>query len=359
MGTAPSPLAPIWKSRARTGALAWRERTGAVAGLVALVSACGSSSSPSPSPAPSDGAAPPPAGWMAAVGGQGTFAQTFDGSTWTTRSIAVQDLYSVTCVGNLDGWAAGAGGTVAHTIDGGWAWAIQDAHTSADVRSIRFGTATLGLLAGDAGTLAVTQDGGTTWTTVAPPTASALHGVALAAAEGVMLAVGDGGIVLRSADSGATWTSATIAGAGDLQSVAMDPAAHLVLAADGGGAVWSSSDAGLHARGGHHVGARRRGARRRRQRGHRNGGRRNDPRARLRRHVDSHDDGDDGRLARRRHRRRRTPVRRRRRGNSGAERQRGRVVVGGSFGHAGHAVRARRSLRRALTLGWSASRGVN
>jgi photosystem II stability/assembly factor-like uncharacterized protein len=211
---------------------------------VATVAACSSSSTPTP--APSDGGAPPPTGWTAAVGSLGTFAQTFDGTSWTARSIAQTDLHAVTCVGNLDGWAAGAGGTVSHTIDGGWAWALQDAHTSADLWSVRFGTPTLGVLSGDAGTLAVTQDGGTTWTPVTPLTGSALRGVAVAAAAGVMLAVGDAGVVLRSADRGVAWTAFTVPGAGDLRSVASDSAAHLVLAVDASGGVWSSIDTGLH-----------------------------------------------------------------------------------------------------------------
>jgi photosystem II stability/assembly factor-like uncharacterized protein len=219
-----------------------RARSCAFAGLVGVVTACSSGSTPAP--APSDGAAPPPAAWMAAVGTLGTFAQTLDGSTWTTRSIVAQDLYTVTCVGNLDGWAAGAGGTVAHTVDGGWAWTLQNAHTTADVRAIRFGSATLGLLAGDAGVLEVTQDGGATWSPVGLLTASALHGVAVAATAGVMLAVGDAGVVLRSGDSGATWTAAAVPGAGDLQGIAMDGAARLVLAVDASGGAWSSTDAG-------------------------------------------------------------------------------------------------------------------
>jgi photosystem II stability/assembly factor-like uncharacterized protein len=180
------------------------------------------------------------------VGGAGTLTQTFDEVSWATRSIASRDLYAVTCVGNYDGWAAGEGGLVAHTFDGGQTWSSQDAHTSASLRAIRFGTAMLGLVAGDAGALAVTRDGGSTWTTQGPWTGASLRGVAVASNAGMMIAVGDGGVVLRSPDAGGTWKESPIAGAGDLQGVASDPGAHRVLAVDASGSIWSSTDAGVH-----------------------------------------------------------------------------------------------------------------
>jgi photosystem II stability/assembly factor-like uncharacterized protein len=184
--------------------------------------------------------------WRAAVGKAGAFAQTFDDVSWVTRSIAAQDLYAVTCVGNDDGWAVGAAGAVTHTLDGGRTWNWQDAHTTSALRAIRFGSATLGLLAGDSGMLAVTHDGGGTWETVPRATLASLRGVALARDAGVMIAVGDGGVVLRSSDVGATWTQSAIAGAGNLRGVASDQGAHWVLTVDSLGSVWSSSDAGVH-----------------------------------------------------------------------------------------------------------------
>src|SRR5580693_4354172 len=141
------------------------------AGLAVLTGACsGDTSKPSP-PSSNDGSTqapppPPPVRWRAAVGKAGAFAQTFDDVSWVTRSIAAQDLYAVTCVGNDDGWAVGAAGAVTHTLDGGRTWNWQDAHTTSALRAIRFGSATLGLLAGDSGMLAVTHDGGGTWETV-------------------------------------------------------------------------------------------------------------------------------------------------------------------------------------------------
>ena len=205
--------------------------------VLTLASAC-KKSSPS-----ADGGS---SAWVAAVGAQGAFVQTFDDVSWTTRDIDAHDLFAVTCVGNLDGWAAGAGGALAHTTDGGQTWSRQDAGTTASLRAIRFANADVGVVAGDAGTLAVTTDAGATWRTVAPLTARSLRGVAVASNAGVMLAVGDGGVVLRSVDEGARFALTGIPGAGDLRSVASDPDAHRILTVDSNGTVWASADAGEH-----------------------------------------------------------------------------------------------------------------
>ncbi len=184
--------------------------------------------------------------WVAAVGAQGAFVQTFDDASWTARSIEAQDLFAVTCFGNLDGWAAGAGGLVAHTLDGGGTWTTQDAHTTVALRGVRFASATTGLVVGDAGMIAVTDDAGTTWRTVAPLTSTTLRGAAVAANAGVMLAVGDAGVVLRSVDDGGSFTLSSIPTAGDLRAVASDADAHLVLAVDWNKVVWASTDGGQH-----------------------------------------------------------------------------------------------------------------
>jgi photosystem II stability/assembly factor-like uncharacterized protein len=207
--------------------------------VLALASGCKNSS-------PKSGDGGTSSAWVAAVGAQGVFVQTFDDVSWTARAVDARDLFAVTCFGNLDGWAAGDAGALAHTMDGGQTWTWQDAHASVSLRAIRFASATLGVVAGDAGALAVTTDAGVTWRTVAPLTSASLHGLAVASNAGVILAVGDGGVVLRSADEGASFVLTHIAGAGDLRSVASDPDAHLVLAVDTLGAVWASTDAGEH-----------------------------------------------------------------------------------------------------------------
>src|SRR5207247_5850474 len=78
------------------------------------------------------------------------------------------DLYSVTCVGNVIGWVAGAGGSIVHTEDGGRTWAPQASHVSSSLRTIRVAGvagAFLGVAAGDGGALLLSRDGAT-WSPV-------------------------------------------------------------------------------------------------------------------------------------------------------------------------------------------------
>ena len=111
-------------------------------GLVLLVAGCGESSKKKSS---GDGGSS--SKWMAAVGAQGTFVQTFDQQHWSSRALTTSDLYSVTCVGSLDGWAAGANGFVSRTEDGGQSWQQADAHTQAVLRSIHWSKLEIGTTA--------------------------------------------------------------------------------------------------------------------------------------------------------------------------------------------------------------------
>jgi photosystem II stability/assembly factor-like uncharacterized protein len=221
-------------------------RPGLFAALVVLpalvLSACSSSSSP----APSDGGSPTPTRWAAAVGARGTFTQTFDEVSWTSRSLGSLDWRAVACVGNLDGWAAGAGGTIAHTTDGGATWSAQTAHTAATLRAVRFSTSTAGVVAGDAGTLGYTRDGGATWTLLPAVTSATLRAAAVAPSAGLTFVAGDGGTVLKSTDGGATWASTLVPGAPSLTGIASDAAAARVVAVDASGSIWSSADTGAH-----------------------------------------------------------------------------------------------------------------
>jgi photosystem II stability/assembly factor-like uncharacterized protein len=184
------------------------------------------------------------------VGAGGVFGQTFDDQTWSVEQLASGSLFSVTCASNLVGWAAGEGGLVVHTEDGGHTWTSQDAHVATTWRAIHFGwkkgiwgaAGQLGVVAGDHGALAASRDGGQSWNVIAPLTDVTLRGAAVATQVGILAVVGDGGTVLRSADEGVTWMRSTIPGAGDLHGVAADIAGDVIVAVDALGGIWSSTD---------------------------------------------------------------------------------------------------------------------
>jgi photosystem II stability/assembly factor-like uncharacterized protein len=186
-----------------------------------------------------------PVEWRAVVGLGGLVGQTFDEHSWSVRTPLDADLFAVTCVGNLHGWAAGARGTVAHTDDGGATWVLQKTPFRVPLRAIRFHDLANGIVAGDDGALAVTKDGGATWQAIAPEVAGrGLNGLAGTTFAGTtMIAVGQHGLVLRSVDGGVTWSGRNL-DAGDFTAVASDAEGHEVFATDATGAIWASSDQG-------------------------------------------------------------------------------------------------------------------
>ncbi|MFX5476842.1 YCF48-related protein, partial [Acinetobacter baumannii] len=75
--------------------------------------------------------------------------------------------------GTEQGWAAGHGGVILHTADGGKTWALQRSDTSVDqpLFSIWFANANEGWAAGLWSLLLQTRDGGKSWQQVKLPTA--------------------------------------------------------------------------------------------------------------------------------------------------------------------------------------------
>lgn len=201
-----------------------------------------------------DGGDKKPPGWNSVVGEKGLFLQSFDGTGFTARTLAAEDLLAVSCASHALGWAAGDRGLLARTEDAGATWTRLAVPAAAALRAVRFvdGAARehlLGLLAGDAGTLLLSRDGGDSFERVALPASvrGALRGIAIARGGAVLVVVGDGGTVVRSANGGATFSAAVVAGAADLRAVAAGPAG-LIVAVDSRGAIWESDDdaAGFH-----------------------------------------------------------------------------------------------------------------
>jgi hypothetical protein len=203
---------------------------------VVLLVACNGSSSPGPSD--SGG----PTGWTAAVGGGGLVLQTFDDKTWNVRAVVQIDLYSVTCVGALDGWAVGANGTIAHTTDGGGTWSLQPSALSTTLRGVRFADAMHGVVAGDKGALGYTTDGGSTWVTVAV-TSDDFTGVA-ATSDGTFYVASADGQLLRSSNWGASYDWLGMGSAVVCPLTAVAASSDLLVVGDTLGHLLTSTDRG-------------------------------------------------------------------------------------------------------------------
>ena len=74
------------------------------------------------------------------------------------------DLFSVSFLNEMDGWACGRWGRVLHTVDGGKTWLYQNSGTDLTLSSIYFVDPQNGWAVGDEGTIIHTVDGGKTWT---------------------------------------------------------------------------------------------------------------------------------------------------------------------------------------------------
>ena len=75
------------------------------------------------------------------------------------------------------GYAAGDGGTILKTTDGGANWAIQTTPTTEGLRGLHFVDQDTGYAVGYAGTLLKTTDGGGNWVRQKAGSADQLHRV--------------------------------------------------------------------------------------------------------------------------------------------------------------------------------------
>jgi photosystem II stability/assembly factor-like uncharacterized protein len=131
-------------------------------------------------------------------------------SPWTEvtapwdSSWAINDIYAF---GDTGLAAAGDGGHVAVTLNGGDSWhvVVPQGLEDAAFTAVAFDASGHGVVA-SGGRLLTTADGGASWqppTFVGPGLGAAVNDVAIAGS--VAIAVGDNGVVLRSGDAGVTW----------------------------------------------------------------------------------------------------------------------------------------------------------
>jgi photosystem II stability/assembly factor-like uncharacterized protein len=145
-----------------------------------------------------------------AAGDGGTIVSTQDGgATWTAQpSNTTQNLRAVDFADGAHGWAVGDGGTILSTTDGGTTWIAQTSGTGVALNAIYSEGPDTGWAVGDGGTILNTGDGGVTWTQQTSNTSQNLHALAFADRSHGW-AVGDGGTILTTTDSGGTWTAQT------------------------------------------------------------------------------------------------------------------------------------------------------
>ena len=141
------------------------------------------------------------------------------GAAW-----AINDVYAFGATGLA---AAGDGGHIGVTRDGGRSWSVvvPGGLQATALTAIAVGTSGRGVVA-SGGLLLVTDDGGSTWRTpsyVGPGPGATINDVALRSS--LAVAVGDDGVIMSSGDAGATWRK--------LASPTLSPITSVAIAGDG------------------------------------------------------------------------------------------------------------------------------
>ncbi len=126
---------------------------------------------------------------------------------WSPRDSGTQELLTSLCfVDEQNGWAAGHGGIVIHTSDGGNTWKTLRASSPENLPllDIHFPSRDVGYACGAYDTLLKTTDGGKSWTDIATGTDNMLNSLAFLDNNTGFL-VGEFGSVLKTVDGGKSW----------------------------------------------------------------------------------------------------------------------------------------------------------
>ncbi len=127
-------------------------------------------------------------------------------SQWfTLTSGTSEDLYSVYFTSPLTGWAAGSGGTILKTTNGGTNWFSQTS-TSSQIESLFFLNSSTGYGTGAGGDVIYTFNGGTNWTTVSSGTTEVLHSIHFGNSS-TGWAAGEFREIHRTTNGGLNWTA--------------------------------------------------------------------------------------------------------------------------------------------------------
>lgn len=191
-------------------------------------------------------------GWI--VGEDGLIAHTVDkGKNWKVQqSNVITNLVAVHFLDTEKGFAAGSGGTLLMTVNGGGTWAKKETGTVEFLNDIYFTNNNSGFVVGNGGLLLFTKDGGETWHRNAslfkdafPWEIPELHCIYFNSPENGWI-VGEFGKVLRTADGGLAWNMVDVGTENTLYGISFldQNSGHIVgaggffLATGDGGKTW-------------------------------------------------------------------------------------------------------------------------
>lgn len=185
-------------------------------------------------------------GWAAGAGGM-ILSTTDGGATWANNSSGItSDLNDIDFVDDQNGWAVGAAGVVLRTQDGGATWRNTPTGTRAIFNSIDFVDPQNGWIVGTDPTLVsvvlATTDGGQTWVRQVAQGGIGLLDVSFYDADHGMT-VGYFGAAFRTNDGGVTWLPMQTKPDRTLYSVAYT--ARTALVGTDNGIIVRSEDGGL------------------------------------------------------------------------------------------------------------------
>ncbi len=145
------------------------------------------------------------------VGNKGRILKTEDGGgMWSYIGLAVETRFrAVHFVSNDEGWIAGSGGYIRHTIDGGSdGWPSQNNGGGIEFHGMDFVDDQKGWVVGTNGAIKYTDDGGTMWDNQTSGVSTILKSIDMVDDMNGWI-VGLGGTILRTYDGGASWNPQT------------------------------------------------------------------------------------------------------------------------------------------------------
>jgi photosystem II stability/assembly factor-like uncharacterized protein len=198
-----------------------------------------------------------------AVGGEGfdgiVLSTTNGGAMWTPQLLGLS-LLSLSFVDDSRGWVSGAYGAIWNTMDGGASWRPQNSGTSNALASIQFRTAPsqlpdvpdvpalIGWAAGEGGTILKSTNGGATWIAQNSGVTDSFASIRFAANRNTGWVAGycgqNCGHILNTTDGGANWKIQFTAVAPLSDVFFLDENIGWAVGGSGGGIILNTTDGG-------------------------------------------------------------------------------------------------------------------